>query len=97
MAEDSSQGNPVRALLDSYYEAAAGEDNMSLLTFVRQALTHHEALVVDRFLDHIEIIVLGNIEDKLTESPGAFAEAEAAATATRAELAAARELVAIQL
>lgn len=97
MAEDSLEDTPVLALLDAYYEAAGGEDNVSLLTFVRQALAHHQALVVDRFLDRVEVIVLGNIEDKLTESPGAFAEAEAAAAATRAELAAARELVGARL
>ncbi len=101
MAQDTSdtplEDAPVEALVDAYYEAAGGEDNVSLLAFVRRALAQQEALVVDRFLDRLEVIVLGNIEDKLSESPGAFAQAEAAAAATRAEFAAARELVAARL
>lgn len=97
MAAESRDDAPVLALLEAYYEAAGGEDNVALLTFVRQALAHHEALVVDRFLDRVETIVLGNIEERLTESPGAFAVAEAAAEAARAEFAAARDLVAARL
>ncbi len=84
-------------LLDAYYEAAGGEENLSLTAFVRHVLPTHDPLAVDQFLDRVEQIVLGNIEEKLTESPGAFPAAEAAAEAARAELAAARELVAGRL
>lgn len=97
MSDQPPRALEAALLLDAYYEAAGGEDNLTLPAFVAQVLPHHDPLAVDQFLDQVEQIVLGNIEEKLTESPGAFPAAQAAADAIRAELAAARELLAARL
>lgn len=82
-------------LLEEYYEAAGGEENTTVEQFVQAVLDRDPAAAhaLDRFLDRLEAIVLGNIEEKLEESPGASTEAEAAAEATRDELNRARELL----
>jgi hypothetical protein len=84
------------ALLDRYYdEAMLGT---SLEDFVTRALAGEWGPVarptVMRFLDRLEVILLGNIDTKLEESPGSQDAAEQAAEAARAELARARALVA---
>lgn len=86
----------VDSLLDRYYDAMASDAPPTLVKFVIAILneTPTGQGLVDRFLDRLEVIVLGNIEDKLSEAPGAQALAEAAQDATRAEVAAAREAVA---
>jgi hypothetical protein len=91
---DSDTPDPEQ-LLEAYYEAAASEENTTVEQFVRGMLDENPtaAPALDRFLDRLEAIVLGNIEEKLQESPGAGAEADAAVAATRAELNRARELV----
>lgn len=87
-------------LMDRYYEVVM-EEGIGLVSFIERALAGQygppESKVLYRFLDQLEIIILGNIETKLEEVPASSADAEAAADATRKELAAARDLIATQL
>jgi len=96
MSERSFTEAEVDGLLDRYYDWVASEQPPKLVEFVTAILDEapNRRDLVDRFLDRLEVIVLGNIEDKLSESPGAQALAEAAADATRAEVARARETLA---
>lgn len=86
----------LETLIDQYYEAAM--DGTSLLDFIRQALDGHygppDPKLLNRFLDRIEVIVLGNIDVKLEEAPGSAEDAEQAQSAFRDELGQAREWVA---
>lgn len=86
----------IEALIDQYYEAAI--DGTSLVDFTRDAVEGRygspDPKVLNRFLDRIEVIVLGNIEVKLEEAPGSAEDAETAQAAFREELGQAREWVA---
>jgi|BEDMetMinimDraft_2_1075160.scaffolds.fasta_scaffold07254_3 hypothetical protein len=80
--------------MERYYEVAA--DGTSLLTFLQDVLAGRygpaDRTTLTRFLDHLETIILGNIELKREEAAGA--DADAAYAATEAEFAQARALVA---
>jgi hypothetical protein len=81
-------------LLERYYDVAA--EGTTLLPFLRDALAGRYGSVdrttLVRFLDRLELIILGNIDVKREEVAGA--DADAALEATRAEFAQARALVA---
>lgn len=90
----------IDELMDRYYEVAM-EEGIGLVPFIERALEGRygppEPKVLYRFLDQLEIIILGNIETKLEEVPASAAGAEEAADATRKELGEARDLIAARL
>jgi hypothetical protein len=87
----------VEALLDRYYEEAA-LDGPDVVRFISDALRGAygpvDTPVLHGFLDRLEVILLGNIETRLEETPGRGQDAAAAWEMARLELAEARDLIA---
>ena len=81
--------------MERYYELAM--DGVGIVGFVKRAAAGEwgpaTPAVLHRFLDDLEVLILGNIETRLEEAPGREGDAEEAAEATRVELAEARGLI----